>query len=77
MALARLRTVTQTIELYRQLDPDSCISEYWLRRYIKLHPEVIVKSGVKQLINLEKFEEALNNGTEIEEQPQARIRAVK
>lgn len=73
MALARMRTVPQVLEYFRKEDPESSISEYYLRCLVKQNKVPVFHTGRKCLINLDKLIEYLNNelpeGEEAEPDP--------
>ncbi len=72
MALAKMRTVKQAYQFIHKEDPESSISEYYLRTLVKTNPNQIgvFKSGSKFLINLDLLMDFLNNhGVEEEEIP--------
>lgn len=53
--LARMRTITQCVKYLKELDPKSGIGEYYIRRMIHEGKIPVVKSGRKQLVNLDKL----------------------
>lgn len=65
--IARMRTVRQVIEYFKQQDPDSCIGEYYLRCLIKQNKIPIFRTGRKQLINLDKLIDYLNGESTVNE----------
>jgi len=74
-----MRTIRQCYEYFKEQDPDSSISEYYLRSLVKQNKVPVFHAGRKQLVNLDKLIEYLNS--EYIEQPQQRdygvIRRVK
>jgi hypothetical protein len=60
MALARMRTIKQCYDYFKAEDPESCISEYYLRMLVKQNKVPVFLSGRKQLINLDKLIDYLN-----------------
>jgi hypothetical protein len=63
MALAKMRTVKQAYQIIHKEDPESSISEYYLRTLVKTKPNQIgvFKSGSKFLINYDLLMDYLNN----------------
>lgn len=61
MALARMRTIKQCYEHFQKEDPDSSISEYYLRCLVKQKRVPVFLSGKKQLINLDVLITYLNS----------------
>jgi hypothetical protein len=57
--MVRMRTVKQCMEHLRQEDPESCISEHYLRGLVKQNKVPVFHAGKKQLINLDKLVEYL------------------
>lgn len=62
--LPRMRTITETIKLIREQDPDTCLTETALRRMV-ITGELpsVVKVGSKYLINVDSLINYLNEGT--------------
>lgn len=58
--IARMRTVTQCLDYFRKEDPETSISEYYLRMLIKQKKIPVFMAGVKQLINLDILIEYLS-----------------
>lgn len=65
MALAKMRTIRQCYEYFKSQDPESSISEYYLRCLVKQNKVPVFYTGRKRLINLDKLIEYLNSGQEI------------
>jgi len=61
MALARMRTIRQCYEYFKEQDPESCISEYYLRSLVKQNKVPVFHAGRKQLVNLDKLIDYLNS----------------
>ncbi|MGF7145943.1 hypothetical protein HNQ56_004391 [Anaerotaenia torta] len=59
---ARMRTITQVLEYFKQEDPESSISEYYLRGLIKQGKVPVFYAGRKCLVNLDRLIEYLNSG---------------
>jgi|GEM_PF-244294 len=60
--LARMRTITQCAKYLKEQDPESGIGEYYIRRMIHEGKIPVVKSGRKQLVNLDKLMAFFNEG---------------
>lgn len=58
----RMRTISQVMEHFKQEDPDSSISEYYLRGLIKQEKVPVFYAGRKCLVNLDRLIEYLNSG---------------
>lgn len=67
MAIARMRTIKQCYEYFKEEDPESCISEYYIRMLAKQNKVPVFYAGRKQLINLDKLIDYLNGEVEEEE----------
>jgi len=67
-SISRMRTIKQTIEYFRKEDPETSISEYYLRCLVKQNKVPVFYAGVKQLINLDKLIDYLNSEL-VEEAP--------
>ena len=65
--MARMRTVNQVMEYLRRKDPNSAITEWWLRENLRNGTIHHHKAGNKYLINLDYLEEFLNNPSRIED----------
>ena len=58
--MVRMRTVKQTIKYFRELDPDTCLTEYFLRTAIKRKQiPGVTMAGNKFLINIDVLEDFL------------------
>lgn len=66
--MARMRTITKTIEYLKEKDPESAISEWWIRQMVRTGQLKHHKAGNKYLINLDYLEEYLKNPPDEEEQ---------
>lgn len=62
--LARMRTIQQCTEHFKQYDPDTAISDYYLRCLVKQNKISHVMAGKKYLINLDKLIEFLNESNQ-------------
>lgn len=70
MSIARMRTIRQCFEYFKAKDPESCISEYYLRGLVKQNKVPVFLAGRKQLVNLDKLIGYLNSEMEVEEPDQ-------
>lgn len=59
--MARMRTVKQTMEYLKEKDPNSGLTEWWLRSMLRSGKVQHIKAGNKYLINLDYLEMYLNN----------------
>lgn len=57
--MPRMRSIADTAKIFRELDPDTEITAYTIRRMIQAGQLSIVKTGTKVLINVDKFLETL------------------
>ena len=55
----RIRTISGALKWIKDQDPDTSITEYQLRRWIAENKLPCIKSGNKNLINLEVLSEFL------------------
>lgn len=79
MAIARMRTIKQAYEYFKEADPDSGISEYYIRMLAKQNKVPVFHAGRKQLINLDKLIDFLNGEAledELEQNDYGTIRKV-
>lgn len=60
MAINRMRTVRQCYEYFKEEDPESAISEFYLRGLVKQNKVPVFMAGRKQLVNLDKLIDYLN-----------------
>lgn len=66
----RMRTIKQSIEYFKSLDPQSCINEWWLRTMLKSGKfKHFHMAGSKYLINIDALEEFLSNPPDEEPVP--------
>ena len=49
----RIRTIRDTAKFFKEMDPDTEITESAIRQMIKEGTIPVVKTGIKQLINLD------------------------
>lgn len=56
-----MRTITQVIQHIKQLDPDSCVSEWWLRQLVRSGKLKSHRAGNRYLIDIDLLEEFLKN----------------
>lgn len=69
--MARMRTVTQTMQYLRENDPNSAITEWWLRQMLRSGELKHHRAGNKYLINLDYLEEYLRNPPIVDEDPKS------
>lgn len=55
MTKPRMRTISQTIGYIKKQDPESCLSEWYLRNLIKSGQIKVHKAGNKYLVNLDNL----------------------
>lgn len=58
---SRIRSVREVARYCKEMDPETQITEYTLRKMIAEGTIPAVKSGTKYLINLDRLLEMLNN----------------
>lgn len=61
-SVARLRTIKQCLEAIKEIDPDTAITEWYIRQLCKSGKIVYYESGNKRLVNLDSLIEFLNRG---------------
>lgn len=61
-SIPRFRTVKQCIEIIRTIDPDTAITEWYIRQLVDSGAVISYGSGNKHLINLGSLLEYLNRG---------------
>lgn len=59
--MPRMRTITQAVQAIKQADPESSLSEWWLRQLVKFGKLKCHRAGNKYLIDLDFLEEFLKN----------------
>lgn len=59
-----VRTIEKAVEELRKQDPDTPVTAYMLRRWIKSGDLPTVKSGNKYLVNMEILTQYLKGNTE-------------
>ena len=57
--MARMRTILATIRYFKETDPETAVTENFLRSQIKLGNIKAVKAGNRYLLNLDLLEEYL------------------
>lgn len=57
----RIRTIKQAAEYFRTKDPETCITEWYIRELVRNGKFKCHKAGKRYLINLDSFQEWLNN----------------
>ena len=65
----RMRTAANIVREIRKLDPDSDVTEHWVRCLSKSGRVPVVKAGSKSLINLDDVLDLLRLGVEVEAEP--------
>lgn len=61
--IPRMRTIAKIVSELRKLDPDTEVSEYYIRQLVKTGAVPVVWAGTKALINLDDVLELLREGT--------------
>jgi len=76
--LPRIRTIKQSIKSIKEQDPESCISEWWLRQLIKSDKIKCHRAGNRYLLDLDYLENYLKNPpiTEEDKTPYGVIRKI-
>lgn len=62
-----MRTAAKIVAEIKALDPDSEITEYWVRQLIKSGNIPVVRAGIKALVNLDDVVELLCMGVTLAE----------
>ena len=65
--LPRMRTLKQAVHQIKQMDPETCVSEWWLRQLVKSSKLKYHRAGNRYLIDLDLLEEFLKNPPDTEE----------
>lgn len=65
--IPRMRTAAKIVAELRALDPETDVSEYWVRQRIKSGDFPVVWAGNKALVNLDDVLELLHMGTRKQE----------
>jgi len=73
---ARMRTISQTVQYIKQSDPESCLSEWYLRGLVKSGKLKCHKAGNRYLVNIDSLEEYLKNPPVTEGQPYGIVRKI-
>lgn len=60
LSLPRLRTIQATVMECKRLDPDTSITEFFVRQLCVSGAPFVVMNGTKYLINLDQFFAYLN-----------------
>ncbi len=63
--IARFRTIRQCLETIKNLDPDTAITEWYIRQLCKNGKIICNGSGNKFLVCLDSLLEFLNHGFEV------------
>lgn len=64
--MTRMRTINQTMNYLKEKDPNTAISEWYLRQMLKTGELKHHRAGNKYLINIDYLEKFLNNPRELE-----------
>ncbi|HAG12062.1 MAG TPA: DNA-binding protein [Desulfotomaculum sp.] len=59
--MVRMRTINQAIREIKQVDPGSCVSEWWLRKLVKSGNLKSHRAGNKFLLDMDYLDEYLKN----------------
>ena len=62
-----MRTIKQAVQQIKQDDPESCISEWWIRQLVKSDKLKCHKAGNRHILDMEALEKFLKNPPTIEE----------
>ena len=62
-SIPKMRTVAKTVDELKRLDPDTCVSAYYIRQLIKKGELPVVWAGSRALINLDDVLTLLHIGT--------------
>lgn len=76
--MPRIRTIKESIRFIKDQDPESCISEWWLRQLIKSDKIKCHRAGNRYLVDMDQLEEYLKNPPVTEEvkQPYGVVRKI-
>lgn len=79
--MARMRTITQTLEYLKNKDEGTAVTEFWLRNLLNSGAVPYHKAGKKFLVNLDALEHYLENPPAVDPdedlQEYGRIRRIK
>lgn len=59
--MTRIRTIKQAVQSIKEQDPESCISEWWLRQLVKTGKFKCHRAGNRYVIDLDRLLEFLKN----------------
>ncbi|AFM41948.1 hypothetical protein Desaci_3040 [Desulfosporosinus acidiphilus SJ4] len=59
--MARIRTIKQAVQSIKEQDPESCISEWWVRQLVKSGKLKCHMAGNRYLIDMDLLEDYLKN----------------
>lgn len=62
--IARFRTIKQCLEAIKSADPDTAITEWYIRQLCREKKIICYESGSKSLVNLDSLLEFLNQSLE-------------
>ena len=76
--MPRIRTLKEAIRSIKEQDPESCFSEWWLRKLVKTGKLKCHMAGNRYLVDMDFLDEFLKNPPIIEEvkQPLGILRKV-
>jgi len=77
MSTARMRTVKKALELMRELDPDTAVSEYCLRGLIKSGKIPVIHAGRKVLVNVDMLMTYIAAGDEATEREPSQMGVIR
>ncbi len=60
--MAKIRTLPKAVEEYKKKDPDSCVTLYALRQWVKLGLVSSTRAGKNFLVNMDELEAFLSGG---------------
>lgn len=64
--MGRLRTIRETVEILHQIDPDTPVNEFTLRKMIAEGSVPAMKSGRKNLVLVDEFLKTIGVSTDTE-----------
>lgn len=62
MMVPRMRTIKALVKYYKMIDPETCITEHWVRQLIKRNEIPYIKQGNRFILQLDSFDEFLQTG---------------
>lgn len=76
MALPRMRGIKEAVQEIRSADPQTAITEHFLRGLIKTKTIPCVLAGTKQLVNMDILESYLQNPVPVKKDLPSGIRRI-